>query len=105
MSERTFTLDEAHSLLPVLESLLRTAINITNPGCGYPAGDNPTVHIGGPSLTVTDNVGNPITVANSTWIRRRREVKNSGSALAARIANSGSFKSTCGTGAPVSRAR
>jgi hypothetical protein len=26
MSERTFTLDEAHSLLPVLESLLRTAI-------------------------------------------------------------------------------
>src|SRR6201993_1545691 len=27
MSDRTFTLDEAHSLLPVLESLLRTAIN------------------------------------------------------------------------------
>ena len=27
MSSRTFTLDEAHSLLPVLESLLRTAIN------------------------------------------------------------------------------
>jgi len=27
MSERTFTLDEAQSLLPVLESLLRTAIN------------------------------------------------------------------------------
>ena len=26
MSERTFTLDEAHTLLPVLESLLRTAI-------------------------------------------------------------------------------
>ena len=26
MSERTFTLDEAQSLLPVLESLLRTAI-------------------------------------------------------------------------------
>jgi hypothetical protein len=26
MPERTFTLDEAHSLLPVLESLLRTAI-------------------------------------------------------------------------------
>ena len=26
MSDRTFTLDEAHSLLPVLESLLRTAI-------------------------------------------------------------------------------
>jgi hypothetical protein len=27
MSERTFTLDDAQSLLPVLESLLRTAIN------------------------------------------------------------------------------
>jgi hypothetical protein len=27
MSERTFTLDEAHSLLPVLESLLRSAIS------------------------------------------------------------------------------
>jgi hypothetical protein len=27
MSERTFTFDEAQSLLPVLESLLRTAIN------------------------------------------------------------------------------
>jgi hypothetical protein len=27
MSDRTFTLDEAHSLLPVLESLLRTAIH------------------------------------------------------------------------------
>ena len=27
MSERTFTLDEAQSLLPVLESLLRTAIH------------------------------------------------------------------------------
>ncbi len=27
MSDRTFTLDEAHSLLPVLESLLRTAID------------------------------------------------------------------------------
>ena len=27
MSERTFTLDEAQSLLPVLESLLRTAID------------------------------------------------------------------------------
>lgn len=27
MAERTFTLDEAQSLLPVLESLLRTAIN------------------------------------------------------------------------------
>ena len=27
MSERTFTLDEAHTLLPVLESLLRTAIS------------------------------------------------------------------------------
>ena len=27
MSEKTFTLDEAHSLLPVLESLLRTAIS------------------------------------------------------------------------------
>ena len=27
MADRTFTLDEAHSLLPVLESLLRTAIN------------------------------------------------------------------------------
>ena len=27
MSDRTFTLDEAQSLLPVLESLLRTAIN------------------------------------------------------------------------------
>jgi hypothetical protein len=27
MSDRTFTLDEAHSLLPVLESLLRTAIS------------------------------------------------------------------------------
>jgi len=26
MSDRTFTLDEAHSLLPILESLLRTAI-------------------------------------------------------------------------------
>ncbi len=26
MSDRTFTLDEAHSLLPVLQSLLRTAI-------------------------------------------------------------------------------
>jgi hypothetical protein len=26
MSDRTFTLDEAHTLLPVLESLLRTAI-------------------------------------------------------------------------------
>lgn len=26
MADRTFTLDEAHSLLPVLESLLRTAI-------------------------------------------------------------------------------
>jgi hypothetical protein len=26
MSDRTFTLDEAHSLLPVLESLLRTAL-------------------------------------------------------------------------------
>ncbi|HET7439996.1 MAG TPA: DUF2203 domain-containing protein [Terriglobales bacterium] len=26
MSERTFTLDEAHALLPILESLLRTAI-------------------------------------------------------------------------------
>lgn len=26
MSDRTFTLDEAHSLLPVLESLLRTSI-------------------------------------------------------------------------------
>jgi hypothetical protein len=26
MSDKTFTLDEAHSLLPVLESLLRTAI-------------------------------------------------------------------------------
>ena len=30
MSERTFTLDEAHSLLPVLESLLRAAINAKN---------------------------------------------------------------------------
>jgi hypothetical protein len=30
MSERTFTLDEAHSLLPVLESLLRTAITAKN---------------------------------------------------------------------------
>src|SRR6202790_2985522 len=27
MSDKTFTLDEAHSLLPVLESLLRTAIS------------------------------------------------------------------------------
>lgn len=27
MSERTFTLDEAQSLLPILESLLRTALN------------------------------------------------------------------------------
>lgn len=27
MSERTFTLDEAHALLPILESLLRTAID------------------------------------------------------------------------------
>jgi len=27
MADRTFTLDEAHTLLPVLESLLRTAIN------------------------------------------------------------------------------
>ena len=27
MSDRTFTLEEAHSLLPVLESLLRTAMN------------------------------------------------------------------------------
>ena len=27
MSDRTFTLDEAHSLLPILESLLRTGIN------------------------------------------------------------------------------
>ena len=27
MSDRTFTLDEAHSLLPVLESLLRTSIS------------------------------------------------------------------------------
>jgi len=27
MSDRTFTLDEAHSLLPILESLLRTAIH------------------------------------------------------------------------------
>jgi hypothetical protein len=27
MADRTFTLDEAHSLLPVLESLLRTAID------------------------------------------------------------------------------
>jgi hypothetical protein len=27
MSDRTFTLDEAHSLLPVLESLLRTALH------------------------------------------------------------------------------
>jgi hypothetical protein len=27
MSDRTFTLDEAHSLLPILESLLRTAID------------------------------------------------------------------------------
>lgn len=27
MSDKTFTLDEAHTLLPVLESLLRTAIN------------------------------------------------------------------------------
>lgn len=27
MSDRTFTLDEAHTLLPVLESLLRAAIN------------------------------------------------------------------------------
>ena len=27
MSERTFTLDEAQSLLPVLESLLRAAID------------------------------------------------------------------------------
>src|SRR6202451_1475527 len=27
MSDRTFTLDEAHSLLPVLESLLRSAIS------------------------------------------------------------------------------
>lgn len=27
MSDRTFTLDEAQSLLPILESLLRTAIN------------------------------------------------------------------------------
>ena len=27
MSDRTFTLDEAQSLLPVLESLLRTAID------------------------------------------------------------------------------
>jgi hypothetical protein len=27
MADRTFTLDEAHSLLPVLESLLRTAIS------------------------------------------------------------------------------
>ena len=26
MSERTFTLEEAHDLLPILESLLRTAI-------------------------------------------------------------------------------
>jgi hypothetical protein len=26
MSDRTFTLDEAHSLLPILESLLRTAL-------------------------------------------------------------------------------
>ena len=30
MSDRTFTLDEAQSLLPVLESLLRTAINAKN---------------------------------------------------------------------------
>jgi hypothetical protein len=30
MSDRTFTLDEAQSLLPVLESLLRTAINGKN---------------------------------------------------------------------------
>jgi hypothetical protein len=30
MSERTFTLDEAQSLLPVLESLLRTAITAKN---------------------------------------------------------------------------
>jgi hypothetical protein len=28
VSDRTFTLDEAQSLLPVLESLLRTAINV-----------------------------------------------------------------------------
>jgi hypothetical protein len=27
MSDRTFTLDEAQSLLPILESLLRTAID------------------------------------------------------------------------------
>jgi hypothetical protein len=27
MSQRTFTLDEAHTLLPILESLLRTAID------------------------------------------------------------------------------
>jgi len=27
MSERTFTLEEAHALLPILESLLRTAID------------------------------------------------------------------------------
>jgi len=27
MADRTFTLDEAHSLLPILESLLRTAIH------------------------------------------------------------------------------
>jgi len=27
MSDRTFTLDEAHSLLPILESLLRTALH------------------------------------------------------------------------------
>lgn len=30
MPDRTFTLDEAQSLLPVLESLLRTAINAKN---------------------------------------------------------------------------
>ena len=30
MSDRTFTLEEAQSLLPVLESLLRTAMNATN---------------------------------------------------------------------------
>ena len=30
MSDRTFTLDEAQSLLPVLESLLRTAMNAKN---------------------------------------------------------------------------
>jgi len=30
MSDRTFTLDEAQALLPVLESLLRTAMNAKN---------------------------------------------------------------------------